>query len=321
MAGKFSREWLQRNLNTIVPIAATIALVLAMWSINPVFFSHQGIITLIYSTSWFLIAAIGLTFVILMGSFDFSVPSVLKLSALICGIFLPQLGLGVIPLALAVSAVIGIVNGLILTKFNVPSFMATLATSVLVEGIALILSRGYIYVITDPTFLGLTRTFIPPQIGLPSIFYWAIAFWAIAVFLTLSTPFGRAIYAIGGNIHGAKLAGINIDKVRILTFMLSALYAGLAGVLFISQKGGGSMAIGQLETVPLFASIVVGGTALSGGVGGIHRTLLGAIVITWLDSGLSMLGFDLNIRMIVFGAVAIVMTMLTIDRRRIKLIK
>ena len=321
MAGKFSREWLQRNLNTIVPIAATIALVLAMWSINPVFFSHQGIITLIYITSWFLIAAIGLTFVILMGSFDFSVPSVLKLSALICGIFLPQLGLGVIPLALAVSAVIGIVNGLILTKFNVPSFMATLATSVLVEGIALILSRGYIYVITDPTFLGLTRTFIPPQIGLPSIFYWAIAFWAIAVFLTLSTPFGRAIYAIGGNIHGAKLAGINIDKVRILTFMLSALYAGLAGVLFISQKGGGSMAIGQLETVPLFASIVVGGTALSGGVGGIHRTLLGAIVITWLDSGLSMLGFDLNIRMIVFGAVAIVMTMLTIDRRRIKLIK
>ncbi len=314
-------QWLQRNLNTVVPIIALIVIVLAMQSINPAFFSHQGIVTLVYSMSWFLIAACGLTFVILMGSFDFSVPSVLKLSALLCGIFLPQLGLGVVPLALAVSAIIGIVNGIILTKFNVPSFMATLATSVLVEGIALILSRGYIYVVTDPLFLGLARTFIPPGFGLPSIFYWAIGLWLIAIFITLATPFGRAIYAIGGNLYGAKLAGININKVRILTFMLSALYAGIAGVLFMAHKGGGSMAIGQLETIPLFASVVVGGTALTGGVGGIHRTLIGAIVITWLDSGLSMLGFDFNIRMIVFGIVAIIMTALTIDRRRIKIIK
>ena len=103
--------------------------------------------------------------------------------------------------------------------------------------------------------------------------------------------------------------------------MLSALYARIAGVLFMVHKGGGSMAIGQLETIPLFASVVVGGTGLTGGVGGIHRILIGAIVITWLDSGLSMLGFGFNIRMIVSGIVAIIMTALTIDRRRIKIIK
>ena len=90
--------------------------------------------------------------------------------------------------------------------------MATLATSVLVEDIALILSRGYIYVVTDPLFLGLARIFIPPSFRLPLIFYWAIGLWLIAIFITLATPFGRAIYAIGGNLYGAKLAGINIKQ-------------------------------------------------------------------------------------------------------------
>lgn len=81
------------------------------------------------------------------------------------------------------------------------------------------------------------------------------------------------------------------------------------------------MQIGALETIPLFASVVVGGTALIGGVGGIHRTLLGVIIISWLDSGMSMIGIDLNVRMVVFGVVAIIMAIVTIDRKRIKIMK
>jgi len=317
-----SREWLQRNLNTITPITAAVILMLALRAVNPYFLAtHDSVVTLVYSISWFLIAATGLTMIILMGSFDFSIPSVLKLSAVICGVFYPQLGLLVIPFALAVSLVFGLTNGILLARFNIPSFMATLATSFVAEGLAQIISGGFTWIIMDPNFWAISITFIPPRLGLPSIFYWAIGLWALGIFITFMTPLGRAIYAIGGNLLGARLAGINVRGVRITVFMISALYAGLAGVLYAAQIQGAHMQVGVMDTIPLFASIVVGGTALTGGVGGVHRTLLGVLIIRWLDSGMSMLGIDYNVRMIVFGSIAILMTIATIDRRRIKIMK
>lgn len=314
-----SREWLHRNLNTIIPFTGLILLVVFLRVANPYFLaSWDSVITLIYGMSFFLIAACGLTLVILMGSFDFSVPSVLKLSAMIFAVLFPSLGMWSILATLAVALGFGCVNGLLLARFKIPSFMATLATSMVAEGLAQIISGGYTRIITDPSFRAISTSMI---FGLPSIFYWGLGLWLVAVFLTMVTPFGRAIYAIGGNLVGSSLAGINILRVRVLVFMLCSLFASLAGILYASQIQGAHMQVGVLDTIPLFASVVVGGTALTGGVGGVHRTLLGVLIIRWLDSGLSMLAIDLNIRMIIFGAIAIVMAILTIDRRRIKIMK
>ncbi|MBM3709815.1 MAG: ABC transporter permease, partial [Actinobacteria bacterium] len=155
----------------------------------------------------------------------------------------------------------------------------------------------------------------------PSIFYWAIGVCIICTLIALITPFGRRIYAIGGNPIGAVLSGINLDRYRIYVFMLSGFLAGLAGILHISQQGGGSIEMAADMSIPLFASVVAGGTALSGGVGGPHRTLLGVIIITWIQAGMLMLGYDRGIQMVVFGAIAIIMGIATIDRRRIKFIK
>jgi len=323
MAGiHLSREWVKRGLTTITPITATIVLIIALRALNPFFLTtHESVVTLVYGMSWFLIAACGLTSVILMGSFDFSIPSVLKLSAMLCGVFYPQLGFLVIPLAVAVSLFFGFINGILLAKFNIPSFMATLATTWVAEGLAQILSGGYTRILEDRAFWAISITFIPAKFGLPSIFYWAIALWTVGIIITLVTPFGRAVYGIGGNLTGARLAGINITRVRILVFMLSAFYASIAGILYAAQIQGAHMQIGVLDTIPLFASVVVGGTALTGGVGGIYRTLLGVIIIRWLDSGMSMIAIDNNIRMVVFGTVAIMMAIATIDRRRIKIMK
>ncbi|MEM3610248.1 MAG: ABC transporter permease [Candidatus Anstonellales archaeon] len=317
-----SREWLQKNLTTITPISAAIILIIVLRILNPFFLTtHESVVTLVYGMSWFLIAACGLTLVILMGSFDISIPSIIKLSAMLCGVFYPQLGFFVIPLALAVSLLFGFINGFLLAKFNIPSFMVTLATSFVAEGLAQIISGGYTRILQDPAFWAISITFIPAGFGLPSIFYWAIILWIIGIIITLVTPFGRSIYAIGGNIVGARLAGINIIKVRVLVFMLSALYAGISGILYAAQIQGAHMQIGVLDTSPLFASVVVGGTALTGGVGGVHRTLLGVVIVRWLDSGMSMIGIDYNIRLIVFGIVAIIMTIVTIERRRIRIMK
>jgi ribose transport system permease protein/putative xylitol transport system permease protein len=296
-----------------------IALVLILRTLNPYFLtSWDSVVTLVYGMSWFLIAACGLTLVILMGSFDFSVPSVLKLSAIIFAVLYTSIGFYSIIVAIVVGLIFGFINGILLARFHVPSFMVTLATSMVAEGLAQLISGGYVKVITEPAFRAISTTMI---FGLPSIFYWAISIWTICIFLTFMTPFGRMVYAVGGNIVGARLAGVNVKMVRILVFMICSLLASLAGIFYASQIQGAHMSIGVLDMIPLFASVVVGGTALTGAVGGIHRTLLGVLIIRWLDSGLSMLAIDLTIRMIIFGAIAIAMAILTIDRRRIRIMK
>lgn len=311
-------EWFRKNMNTIVPIVTAIAIIGVFQLINPLFLRYQGIITLVYAMSYFLIAACGLTFVIMMGSFDFSVLSLLKLSALICVLYIDKFGLLVIPFALSICVGFGFINGLLFAKLKVPSFMATLGVSVVVEGIALYLSKGFLHIMSDRTFRALSVTFIT---GLPSIFYWAIGVWMLCTFIAIWTPFGRRIYAIGGNPIGAMLSGINVESNRIYVFMLSGFFAGLAGILYMAQFGGGSIEMGADMTIPLFASVVAGGTALTGGVGGPQRTLLGVIIITWIQAGLLMLGVGRSTQMVIFGLIAIVMGVSTIDRRRIKIIK
>jgi len=313
-----SREWFRRNITTVGPIVAVIAIIAGFQVINPFFLRYQGIITLVYAMSYFLIAACGLTFVIMMGSFDFSVISLLKLAALICVLYIDKLGLLVIPLALLICVGFGFINGLLVAKFNVPSFMATLGVSIVVEGMALYLSKGFLHIMYNETFRSLAVTFIA---GLPSIFYWAMGIWIISIFIAICTPFGRRTYAVGGNPIGAGLSGINVVRHRIYVFMLSGFFAGLAGVLYMAQLGGGSMEIGADMAIPLFASVVAGGTALTGGVGGPHRTLLGVIIITWIKAGMLMLAIGHDIQMVVFGLIAIGVAIATIDRRRIKIIK
>ncbi len=313
-----SREWLRRNMTTVGPIVFVVAVVVGFQMMNPFFLRYQGIISLVYSMSYFLVAACGLTFVIMTGSFDFSVPSLLKLSALLCVLYIEELGLWVIPLALLVCVGFGFINGLFLAKFNVPSFMATLGVSIVVEGIALYLSKGFLQIMDDRAFRSLATTFI---VGLPSVFYWGMGIWLISIFLAMGTAFGRRTYAVGGNLIGAGLSDMNVARHRIYVFMLSGLLSGLAGVLYMAQMGGGSVEMGADMAIPLFASVVAGGTALTGGVGGPHRTLLGVIIITWIQAGMNMLAIGRDIQMLTFGLIAIGMSIATIDRKRIKIIK
>jgi ribose transport system permease protein/putative xylitol transport system permease protein len=297
-----------------MPFVATIVVVGIFQILNPSFLSYQGIVTIAYAMSYFLIAACGLTLVIMMGSFDFSVVSVMKLSALLCVLYIEKIGLLVIPLALAVSAVIGFLNGVLFAKLKVPSFMATLGISVVLDGISQIFSKGFLHLVEDDKFRSLSVTFIA---GLPSIFYWAFGIWLLCTVLSATTPFGRRVFAIGGNPRAAALSSINVDKHRIVVFVLSSFLAGLAGVLYVSQQGGWSMEIGGQMMIPLFASVVAGGTSLRGGIGGPQRTLLGVIIITWIQSGLLMMGLGREIQFVILGVIAIIMAVATTERGKL----
>lgn len=313
-----SGDWLKRNMNTVGPIIFVILVIAIFQVINPFFLSYQGIITLIYAMSYFLIAACGLTFVIMTGSFDFSVPTLLKLSALICVRYIDRIGLLVIPIAILTTLGFGFINGILLARFKVPSFLATLGISIVADGVAWYITKGHLMIMENEAFRGIATTFIA---GLPSIFYWGIGIWIISTFVALATPFGRRTYAIGGNLEGAGLSDINVAWHRIKVFMLSGFLAGLAGVLNMSQTGGGSVKIGADMAIPLFASVVAGGTALTGGMGGPHRTLMGVIIITWIQAGMSMLALGNDVQMVTFGLIAVGMSVATIDRKRIRIVK
>lgn len=312
------KGWIGDNYTSIMPVAMIVLIIGVFQIINPFFLQYQGIISLLYSMSYFLIAACGLTFVVMMGSFDFSVISVMKFSALFCVVYIDKLGLWVVPLALVLSMVIGMINGLIFTKLKVPSFLATLGISIVIDGIALYMSKGFLLMMENDTFRSLSVTFIA---GLPSIFYWAMGIVILCTLISIITPFGRRIYAIGGNASAAAHSGINVGKTRVSVFMLSSLLAGMAGVLYMAQMGGGSVAIGADMLIPLFASVVAGGTTLSGGIGGPHRTLLGVIIITWMQTGMLMLGIGKDIQVVVFGIIAILMSVVTTDRKKLKIVK
>ena len=298
------------NTTTIMPIVAIVVVIGLFQFLNPTFLSYQGIVTIVYAMSYFLIAACGLTLVIMMGSFDFSVVSVLKLSALLCVLYIEKIGLWIIPIALVMSAFIGLVNGFLFAKLKVPSFIATLGISVVCDGISQMSSRGFLHLLEHERFRSLSVTFIA---GLPSIFYWALAIWILCTVLSITTPFGRRVFAIGGNPKAAALCSINVDGHRIAVFVLSSFLAGVAGVLYVSQQGGWSMEIGGQMMIPLFAAVVAGGTSLRGGVGGPQRTLMGVIIITWIQSGLLMMGLGREIQFVILGVIAIIMAVATTE--------
>ena len=189
--------------------------------------------------------------------------------------------------------------------------MATLGISVVVDGISMLASKGFLHIVEVESFRKISVTFIG---GLPSIFYWAIGVWLVCTVISAATPFGRRVFAIGGNPRAAALSSINIDSHRIIVFVLSSFLAGLAGVLYMSQQGGGSVEMGGNMMIPLFASVVAGGTSLMGGIGGPQRTLLGVVIITWIQSGLLMMGLGREVQVVILGIIAIIMAVATTER-------
>ncbi|MGQ9473180.1 MAG: ABC transporter permease [Candidatus Caldatribacteriaceae bacterium] len=194
MAAFNLRKWFRSDMSIVTSLIAAVIIIIVFQVMNPFFLSAAGRVTLVYAMSYFLIVACGLTMVILMGSFDFSVVSLLKIAALLCALYMDAVGFWVIPLSLLVCGGLGFINGVLFARFKVPSFRAALGMSVVVEGIALYLSRGFLHVIDNKTFRALSVTFLG---GLPSIFYWAMAIWVICIFIALGIPFGSVFLPLG----------------------------------------------------------------------------------------------------------------------------
>ncbi len=251
------------------------------------------------------LVALAMTFVIVTGGIDLSVGSILGLCAILLGVFWKTLGLplpAAMALALAVGAVAGLVNGLIITRFRVPPLIATLATLALYRGLAEGISqarsvRGY-----PDWFFGLGQG---EALGVPSqLWILLVVTVAAAVILGLTT-FGRATYSVGANETAARFSGIGVDRTKLLIYTGSGLMAGLAAVVFVSRVSTTRSDMGTGLELDVITAVVLGGTSIFGGRGTIIGTVLGLILMQAIKNGLSLAGVKGDGTIVVIGVVLI----------------
>ncbi len=267
-----------------------------------------------------LLVALAGTFPILQQSIDLSVESVVLLTGVVTVVLISQFGLGLlaIPLAIGVGMLAGLFNGLVFTKLKVPSFLVTLGTLSVLAGVGKIITGGSTITFREPAI----RTISTGDVfGIPNLVLWGLLIYVATIILAFRTKFGRYCFALGENERVVELAGAKVDRYKIYPFVLSGLLCGTAGVLLTLRISSASPNIGSGLLLPSIAAIVMGGTALTGGVGGPHRTILGVLVIAVLNNGMNLLGTDSFVQEIILGLVVVAAVALSIDREKIDVVK
>ena len=280
-------------------IIALLVLIGLVSAINPDFFSVDNILNILRQTSVNAIIAVGMTFVILIAGIDLSVGSILALTgafaASMVGAELPVLL--VIPLVLLIGTLLGGISGVIVAKGKVQAFIATLVTMTLLRGVAMVytdgrpISTGFSDTADAFAFLGTGYLFVIP---LP-IWLMAIVF-LVSWYVLKHTKIGRYIYALGGNEAATRLSGINVNKVKIFVFAVSGFLSALSGLIVTSRLSSAQPTAGVSYELDAIAAVVVGGTSLMGGKGRVMGTLIGALIIGFLNNALNLLIFPLTIK-------------------------
>jgi ribose/xylose/arabinose/galactoside ABC-type transport system permease subunit len=305
----------------VLPYVILIGLVIYFSLASPIFFSAVNGWNIVRHGSILLIVSLGATFVILQGGIDLSVGSTATLAG-ICAAFLVQdygFGLWGFVAGLIVGSMIGAIVGVLVAYVRVPSFLVTLGMLSVVAGIGNYMTFGTNKRIIDPGFSNLVRGV--DILGIPNLFWWALALLAITWVLERFTKFGRYSFAIGGSELVSSMAGVPVLRYKLYAFVACGALAGLAGTMLAARLGAAGPGLGESLMLQSITAVAIGGTALTGGVGGIKRTLLGVLVITLLSNGLILTQVSAFAQQIITGLVLILAVTLSLDRRRIAIFK
>lgn len=319
MASLFQRIGPDR-LRQWLPLATLVILVAVVGILEPVFLQPATLLDLAGDTAVLFILATGVTFVIMLGGIDLSLQSMASLSSVIVALALPFLGYGAFLLALAAGAFAGLLSGLAHTRLRIPSFIATLAMGGVLFSTALVSSgeRSITLGVDDRSYLGWItgRLF-----GVPNVVLVGLVVLVVAHVLQAHTRFGRYSAAIGAGEPAIYASGVKVNRQKVIAYVLSAAFAALAGVILTGRLASGSPTLAAEMLLPAIAAVVVGGTAITGGVGSIWRTLVGALIISVVRIGMTFLGVNIFAQNIVFGAVLVAAVAITIDRSKIPIVK
>lgn len=312
--GMFSKEWLIEQKSLI----ALLLLIVVVSFLNDNFFTVDNILNILRQTSVNAIIAVGMTLVILTAGIDLSVGSVLAL----CGAFAAtMIGLEIpvmiaVPTALLAGAALGAISGIIIAKGKVQAFIATLVTMTLLRGVTMVytegrpISTGFTDVADNFSWLGTGYA-----LGIPVPIWLMVIVFASVWYLLNHTRFGRYVYALGGNESATRLSGINVDRVKIGVYAICGLLAALAGLIVTSRLSSAQPTAGMGYELDAIAAVVLGGTSLAGGKGRIMGTLVGALIIGFLNNALNLLDVSSYYQMIA-KAVVILLAVLVDNKNK-----
>jgi ribose transport system permease protein len=302
-----------RELNILLALVLLCALLAFL---SPVFFTSNNLLGVARAFSLTAIAAIGQTMVIITGGIDLSAGSIIGLSSLSAGILLvngwPS------PLAILAGLVIGTAfgacNGLLITRIGLPPFIATLGTLSIGRGLIYVVTQGYpVTAPRDELLLQIGQGYVG-QIPMPVIIMVVVTI--LATLFLGKTTLGRYIYAVGGNEEAARLAGINVNNVKMFVYTTSGFLASVSGIILLSRLVSAQPTAGLGQELPVIAASIIGGTSLVGGEGTALGAVLGAAIVGVLENGIVLLGINTYAQQVVTGAAIILAVALDIWQKR-----
>lgn len=320
---------LNKKLKDIVMSSPILPVVIIFFILSalfiPNFASIYNLKNLLLQSSDVLIAACGLTFVVLNGGIDFSVTATLTLASVVGAYIMalspiaatPMIAIPVaITVMISIGLIIGIINGIAVSKLKIPSFVATMATQLAVTGVAVLFTMT---LTGKASINGIVKEFFVLGGGgdyflLPIIISFGICFFCH--WLLTYTKFGREVYAIGNNNLCAEVSGISVKKVTMKIMILSGVLAAIAGILLTARNEAGVASLGDKMFISLISCVIVGGTSTAGGSGGIKYTLYGVLFITLLNNAMNLLQIEWNLLMILQGILILIATLVGIGVKR-----
>jgi ribose transport system permease protein len=293
------------NLAGQVPLITLLALCLVTTLLTDRFLSPLNLTNILVQSSIMAVIAIGMTFVIIGGGFDLSVGSTVALAGCISAMVIVKFGVAVGVLAgIAAGGAVGLANGMIIAKLGVNPFITTLGTMVLV--------RGVVYLITGGAPVG--------DEGLPAVFIafgsarflgvhylvWVPAFLLLVLSWVLQeTPYGRRVYATGGNREAAYLSGVPVQRIIASTYAWCGVLAGIAGVMLAARLQSGQPTAGEFYELTAIAAVILGGASLQGGEGTLYKSVIGVFIMIVLGNSLNLLNVDSYWQRVAIGTVII----------------
>lgn len=288
-----------------------IALVIVLTILKPSFIQPSNLVNILKQASINGILAFGMMFVIIAGGFDMSVGSTVAFA----GILAALLGQGQFPLvvplfvAMAAGLAVGLVNGIGVAVGDLPPFIMTLGTMTAVRGLALLSSDGKPVTGISPEYKAVAAKSI---FGIPMLAVFLVIVIIICAFILSKTVYGRRVYACGGNLQAARVSGINTTLIRISTFAIAGLLAGLSGFLMTSRVTIGQPTAAESYEMDAITACVVGGVSMSGGVGKPWGVIIGCLLITVIANGLDILGVSSHWQKIVKGLIIVLAVLIDV---------
>ena len=304
----------------VTAFVGRIIIYIAFGIINPTVFSGQNVMNLLRSMSKYLLIGIGQSYLLITGNIDLSIGSVVAMSAMISATLMTM---GVHPIAailitLVCCLSVGVVNGFLVGKWQLPPFIATMGTMFVARGVAYIVNGNRN---TDAIASGIGKEagqkfqdifYYGKTLGVYNTFWIAIILFVIFFFLLSKTRTGRHIYAIGSNVEAAKLSGVSVLATTTKAYLVSAFCSFVVGLILCAQAGMGNMEAGNVYEMYGVAAGVIGGVSPLGGTGILLGTLAGAAVWQTLENGLNMIGAQVGIQRLVIGVIVVVAVLLDV---------